>query len=207
MARVLLCADVMIYRSLLVSFFLAMTACGSEVSNPDLPAGGRSTTPPSDDRAASADDPPASESVGAAAQAPAVAIRNTATSSRWIVVDFQRTPVDFAIGEPALQLNGYGLFWCGGPTDNHNDPGVYFVEIEGGATASLGWRAISVTREGDCWKGTSLAPGSYPTKACFYEQRPANVRVPGDVSDVTPRTCVDTTLVVPEGASSVTFDL
>lgn len=94
-----------------------MTACGGEGSTPD---------------------PAESENAGAAPAGRAFAVRNTATSSRWILTD---------------------------------------------------------------------APGSYPTKACFYEEPPTDLRLPGDVSDVTPRTCVDTTLVVPEGATSVTVDI
>ncbi len=190
-------------RRALCALFLAVVGCGGE-SEPSTRSGdgtaGASTDPP----AQPTPNQPASEST---ATAPAVAVRNTGSSPRWVIVDFQSTPVDFQIGQPPLQLNAYGGYWCGGPSDNHNDPGVRLVEIAAGETVSLGWRAISVTRAGDCWKGAPLAAGSYPTKVCFYEQAPADLRVPGDVSDTIPRTCIDTTIIVPAAASGITFDL
>jgi hypothetical protein len=182
----------------LLSLVFPLAACGAEVE-PSAPASG---APESGGAPTGSQDTPPSETNEGTQETsivgPLVRPRNTSEAPRWIVVDGQSTPVDFKIGEPPMQLNGYGSYWCGGPTWNHNDPFSRVVKVEPGALADTYWRAISVTREGDCWRGTPLAPGSYPTKACFYESEP---------TETSTLTCVDTTLTItsPDASAEIPF--
>lgn len=187
---------------------VGLAACGAEIepspgaaNSPSAgtsSSGGSSSTSPGGAEGVTKDD----ETVAAIA-----VIRNTSTSPRWIVVDAQSTPVDFHVGDPPVQLNGYGSYWCGGPTTNHNDPMARVVRVEPGARADIYWRPIAVTDGGGCWKGTPLAPGAYPTKACVYDSDPGAIRSPGMTSSSVQLTCVETTLVVPAGGAAATLDL
>ena len=128
----------------------------------------------------------------AEASRPAV-IRNVGADARWIVVDGQSAPTEFSIGQPAIQINGYGRSWCGRDPSLHNDPTVRAVRL--GAGQELSFRLLSVTVAGDCYREEAVTAGSYPTKACTYDRDPGpslhpGVRSPGIV-------CVDATLVVP----------
>jgi hypothetical protein len=81
---------------------------------------------------------------------------------------------------------------------------LYAVKIEPGEIAeTMHWRAISVTREGDCWKGVPIAPGSYPTKACFYEAAPDGLQLPGDEAKTVPLTCKDVTLTIAASGTTI----
>lgn len=127
---------------------------------------------------------------------PLVTLKNTSAAARWMKVDAPSTPVELEVGQPPLQLNGYGAYWCHGPRDNHDDPFFRFVKMEPGHAASIGWRAIAVTREEECWAGKPLEPGSYPTKACFsVSADPAGVANPA-------KTCVDVTLTIPASGAA-----
>lgn len=180
---------------------LAVAACGAEVEPTSDASNGtpadRSDTKKEPERAGTAP-PPASSSdpTPAPAPAPLVRVKNTSVAPRWIMVDAQSTPLEFDVGDPPLQLNGYGAYWCNGPKDLHNDPMKRFARIDAGELGDIYWRAISVTRNGDCWTGTPLAAGAYPTKACFYESDPtANANAP--------KTCVDVTLTIASSGESV----
>jgi hypothetical protein len=188
-------------RSFVIALLL-VTACGSEVESTS------SSTPAPAGNETQQNNPapaPGEESKGGETNTgeqptsvvgPLVRLKNTSSATRWIVVDAQSTPVEFEVGQPPLQLNGYGAYWCGGPKDNHNDPWSRYAKIEAGGVGDVYWRAISVTREGDCWRGKALEPGAYPTKACFYETDPtANAGVA--------KTCVDVTLTIPKAGETV----
>lgn len=172
---------------------LFLVACGAEVESTNGPA----TPAESASNAPGASPAPAPTAPSQSAPVGSrVVLENTSSAPRWVVFDAQGTPVDFQIGQPPMQLNGYGSYWCGGPQSNHNDPFAYATKIEPGAVASRSWWAISVTREGDCWKGTPLAPGAYPTKACFYESEPDGIGAPGTKAKSVPLTCTDVTLTI-----------
>lgn len=177
---------------------LAVAACGAEIE----PTSNASNGTPSDtadtkkepERAGNGAEPapsPAPEAV----VGPLVKIKNTSSATRWIVVDAQSTPVEFEVGDPPLQLNGYGAYWCGGPTTNHNDPFNRVAKLEAGKVADVYWRAISVTWNDGCWSGTPLV-GSYPTKACFYESDPMT-------TENAPKTCVDVTLTIASSGETI----
>jgi hypothetical protein len=198
----------------LLAFGFAISACGAEVEPapaPQSPAssnsssGGPQQNPPS----TTSPDPSGDGTKGTqttSTAGPLVQLKNTSSAARWIVIDSQETPVDFEVGVPALQLNAYGSYWCGGPQDLHNDPFAHVMKIEPGVVTDIYWHAISVTREGDCWEGTPLAPGSYPTKACFYESEPEAIYNPGTKSKTVPLTCADVTLTIPaSGAAELDF--
>jgi hypothetical protein len=189
-------------RSLFLVLLLVTAACGSEVepstSNDAPPAGGET----------SKKDPapaPGGETNGGETNTgeqptgvvgPLVRLKNTSETPRWIVVDSQSTPVEFEVGQPPLQLNGYGAYWCGGPKDNHNEPFKRYAKIEPGALDTGYWRAISVTWKEECWSGKALEAGSYPTKACFYETDPT-------ASAAVEKKCVDVTLTIPQSGETV----
>jgi hypothetical protein len=181
---------------------LASIHCGGEADGTPTPApapsGGTSTPTPGQTPSPNGGSSSSTEKAPAAPKEtpPLVTIQNKSSATRWIVVDSQSTPVDFKVSDPPLQLNAYGSYWCGGPKDVHNDPFAHVVKVEPGQKADIYWRAISVTREGDCWQGKPLAPGSYATKACFYETDPGKIYVPGTTSKTATLTCVDTTLVI-----------
>lgn len=189
----------MLRSTILTLLFASLVACGSEIE----PSSADANAPPSPGGAPEEGTP---ENEPQKTPAPAVAalvrLKNTSAAPRFVVVDAQSTPVDFEVGVPPMQLNGYGSYWCGGPTTNHNDPMARVVRVEPGEVAEIHWRPISVTREGDCWKGTPLS-GAYPTKACFYESVPDGIMLPGDEAVTVPLVCVDVTLTVPASGETV----
>jgi hypothetical protein len=183
----------------LILAFIGLAACGAEVETVPASANESPTTEP-EKKTGEADQPapPSSPSPSPGpdpAAPPLVRLKNTSSATRWIVVDGQSTPVEFEVGNPPLQLNGYGAYWCGGPTNNHNDPFNHVAKLEAGKVAEVYWRAISVTWNGECWSGTPLS-GSYPTKACFYESDPR-------ASDGVPKKCVDVTLTISASGETI----
>ncbi|MBX3233807.1 MAG: hypothetical protein KIT84_08930 [Labilithrix sp.] len=174
----------------LVALALALAACGGETEPVSTPA----PAPSKSER----------DEASAAHARTTLVLRNASDAPRWVALDMQQTPIDFEIGTPPLQLNGYGHHWCDGPKWNHNDPAFYSVQIDPGAEKPIHWQPISVTREGDCWRGTNLAPGSYAVKVCSFDEIPPLRNMNEKPEGLR---CTDRTLTLPASGGDVLVDL
>jgi hypothetical protein len=144
-------------------------------------------------------------------QAPATAtgvarvrIENTTSNSLYVAHDGQQRPQWLHIGSPELALNAYGLDWCDAP-GVHNDPRFFFDTIAPGTAIEYAWNGIHIVGNGTCWSEAHAPAGTFPSRACVFETKPADGYLPGFNDAGATERCEGASVTLPASGEQVTL--